>query len=126
LIHGKTEALQRCRDFVLEGRAVVMLQGRGRINPRDPYPFVSDFRHGPAVLCAEIFRDHGIDVPVVPIAMYGTHLPWVVPGKVKIWVGRPLRVSDYWEDDTSESISRFRSAMEERTRGLIYRLVKGV
>ena len=124
LEHGKTEALQRCRDFVLEGRAVVLLQGRGRIDPRGSNPFVSEFRHGPAVICAEVYRDEGLDIPVVPVAMYGTHLPWVVPGKIKIRIGRPLRVSAYVSDDISATIERFRTAMELRTKGYIYSMIK--
>ncbi len=124
LTGGKTQALQRCKDFLLEGRAVVLLQGRGRINPQDPHPYVSEFRSGPAVLCSEIFREHGLIIPVVPVAMFGTHMPWVVPGKIKISIGQPLKVSDYSAEDISLMISRFRSAMEKRTRQLLYRLVK--
>lgn len=125
LMGGKTQALQTCKDFLLEGRAVVLLQGRGRINPRDSHPFVCEFRRGPAVICAKIFRDRGLVVPLVPIAMYGTHMPWVVPGKIKIGIGQPMKVSDYATDDLSLTISRFRAAMEKRTRRLLYRLVKG-
>ncbi|MGB2905644.1 MAG: lysophospholipid acyltransferase family protein [Candidatus Aminicenantaceae bacterium] len=125
LMEGKTKALQTCEDFLLEGRAVVLLQGRGRINPRDSHPFVCEFRRGPAVICAKIFRDRGLVVPLIPIAMYGTHMPWVVPGKIKIGIGQPMKVSDYATDDLSLTISRFRAAMEKRTRRLLYRLVKG-
>ena len=125
LTRGKTQALQKCKDFLLEGRAVVLLQGRGRIDPKDPHPYVSKFRSGPAVICAEIFRDRGLVIPVTPVAMFGTHMPWVVPGRIKIAIGKPMCVTDHMAEDFSRTVSRFRSAMEKSVRVLLYRLIKG-
>ncbi len=125
LMKGGTSALGKCKDFLQEGRAVVLLQGRGRIDPKDSHPFMSEFRRGPAVICNEIYRSSGLVVPVVPVAMFGTHLPWVVPGRIKVGIGRPLRITDYMAEDFARTISRFRSAMERSIRVLLYPLVKG-
>jgi 1-acyl-sn-glycerol-3-phosphate acyltransferase len=125
LTGGKTQAFQKCKDFLLEGRALVLLQGKGRIDPRDSHPYMSKFRSGPAVICAEIYRDRGLVIPVVPIVMYGTHMPWVVPGRIKVGVGKPLHITEHMSDDFGLTVSRFRDAMEKSVRVLLYRLVKG-
>jgi 1-acyl-sn-glycerol-3-phosphate acyltransferase len=125
LLKGGAHALRKCKDFLQEGRAVVLLQGRGRINPRDPHPFMSEFRRGPAIICCDLHRTSGLVVPVVPVAIYGSQLPWIVPGRIKLSFGHPLRITDYETDDFSLTISRFRAAMEKSTRILLYRLAKG-
>ncbi len=125
LLKGRTHALRMCGKFLREGRAVVLLQGRGRINPKDPHPFMSEFRRGPAILCYNLYRNYGLEVPVIPVAMYGTHTLWGVPGEIKVSVGEPLKITEFPADDFSVSISRFRAAMEKRTRVLLFRLIKG-
>lgn len=125
LLKGKTHALRMCEKFLKDGRAVVLLQGRGRINPKDSHPFMSEFKRGPAILCYSLYHNHGLEVPVIPVAMYGTHALWGVPSKIKVGVGKPLKITEFPADDFSVSISRFRAAMEKRTRVLLYRLIKG-
>ncbi len=124
LLKGRSDALSKCAKFLRDGRAVVLLQGRGRVNPRDSYPYASPFRRGPAILCFNMYRSEGLEVPVIPVAMYGTHWPWVTPGTIKVRVGPPLFVSQYLEGDFSRTISRFRDAMEKRVRIMLYELIK--
>ncbi len=125
LLKGRSHALLKCAKFLQDGRAVVLLQGRGRINPRDSHPYMSPFRRGPAILCFNVYRTEGMEVPLVPVAMYGTHLPWVTPGTIKVQVGKPLYISQYLGRDFAHTISRFRDAMEKRVRIMLYELVKG-
>jgi 1-acyl-sn-glycerol-3-phosphate acyltransferase len=124
LEQGKTRALKSCETFLQKGKAIVLLQGRGRIISRDPHPLVSEFRRGPSILCYTMYTKYDMVVPVVPVAMYGTHNPWVVPSKVKVKIGKPLRITDFPIGEFGATISRMRAAMQKRVRILMYDLVK--
>jgi 1-acyl-sn-glycerol-3-phosphate acyltransferase len=124
LEQGKTQALRSCEKFLQDGRAIVLLQGRGRIISKDPHPLVSEFRRGPAILCYTMYTKYGLVVPVVPVAMYGTHNPWVVPSKVKVKIGKPIRITDFPQEEFGATINRLRAAMQKRVRVLMYELVK--
>jgi 1-acyl-sn-glycerol-3-phosphate acyltransferase len=124
LLKGRSHAISKCAEFLKDGRAVVLLQGRGRINPRDSHPYTSPFRRGPAILCFNMYRTEGLEVPLIPVAMYGTHWPWVTPGTIKVQVGKPLYVSHYLGNDFSHTISRFRDAMEKRVRIMLFEMIK--
>jgi 1-acyl-sn-glycerol-3-phosphate acyltransferase len=125
LTKGGTHAIRKCMEFLEAGKAVVLLQGMGRIDPKASHPYMTEFRRGPAVICHKLYRSRGLVVPVVPVAMYGTHLPWIVPGRIRVGIGRPLRITDGPVDDFDRSVARLREAMEKRMRVLLYRLVKG-
>ena len=46
LYGSKRDSIVRCQGYLMKGRAVIALQGRGRVHPRDPNPYVKEFRRG--------------------------------------------------------------------------------
>jgi 1-acyl-sn-glycerol-3-phosphate acyltransferase len=107
-----------------KGRAIIALQGRGRIHPQAPHPYVSSFKPGTAIIAHNLYRDCGLKVPVTPLAMYGTQTLWVVPNQIRINVGKPMYVTDYLGGEAEEIVERFRSALENRVKALFLDLVK--
>jgi len=120
---SKKHAIIKCQEYVENGKAVVLLHGTGRIIKSNPNPYVSSFRRGPSIISYNLFKEKGISVPVTPIAMFGTHLPFLIPMKIKVRVGKPMFIKDYLTDNFDESVIRFRNAMEKRVRMLLYELV---
>ncbi len=121
---SKKEAIIKCQEYVESGKAVVLLHGTGRIIKSNPNPYVSEFRKGPSIISYNLFKEKGISAPVTPIAMFGTHLPFLIPMKIKVSVGKPMFIKDYMNDNFDESVTIFRNAMEKRVRKLLYELVK--
>jgi 1-acyl-sn-glycerol-3-phosphate acyltransferase len=107
-----------------KGRAVIALQGRGRIMSRDPHPYVPEFRKGASIMSYNLYIEKGISVPVTPMAFYGTHKPFVTPSKVKVNVGEPMFISEYLENNFVDTIQKFRSAMEDRVKSLFHEILK--
>jgi 1-acyl-sn-glycerol-3-phosphate acyltransferase len=117
-------AIERCQEYVKDGRAIIALQGIGRMNKKAPNPFISPFRRGPSVISYNLFTENGISVAVTPLAFFGTQYPAIFPGKIKVNVGEPLFISDYITDGFAATVERFRSAMERRVRELFMELVR--
>lgn len=116
-------AFNKCIGYLQKGRVIVLLQGMGRVMPNDPHPFVSSFRSGPALIADILYRKSGIAVPIIPVAFYGTQLPWIIPGKIKVNIGYPLKISDFLGESLENAILRFRLAMEKRVRQLFFELI---
>jgi 1-acyl-sn-glycerol-3-phosphate acyltransferase len=123
LEYGKREAMEFCEDYLRKGRAIIMLQGRGRVHPDAPHPYISGFKRGAAILAYVLCKEHGTVVPVTPLAIFGTHKPWVTPGTIKVSVGAPLDILPYMSDDFDDSVDRFRRALEERVKALFLGLI---
>lgn len=121
---SKREAMKLCEDYLRKGRAVIALQGRGRVHPEAPHPYVNSFKRGPAILANVLYREDGLVVPLTPLAMFGTHRPWVTPGTIKINVGTPMNILPHLSDDFNESVERFRRALEERVKALFLELIR--
>ena len=119
----KRLAIERCQDYVKEGRAVVLLQGRGRIAKNSAHPYMSPFRKGPSIISYNLFKQNNISVPVTPIAILGTHTPFLIPGKIKVNVGKPMIIEDYLASDFNTTVEKFRYAMENQVRRLLHELI---
>lgn len=124
LYAGRAEAVKKCEEYLRKGRAIIALQGRGHFNDADPNPYVARFRHGAAVMAYDLYQESGINVPVTPIAIFGTHIPFGVPAKVYVNVGRPLYISSYWGEEKRETIERFRQVMEKVVNELFLELLR--
>ncbi|MFC2169119.1 lysophospholipid acyltransferase family protein [Acidobacteriota bacterium] len=124
LSNRKSLALKICQDYLRDGKAIVTLQGRGRIGKNIPNPYVSPFRRGPSLLSYKLYKDEDICIPVTPIAIFGTHMPVIVPGKIKVNVGEPMYVTDYLADGSKESMDNFTQAMEKKMNSLILELIR--
>lgn len=124
LLGSRRKAIEACKDYLRRGKAIVLLQGTGRVVSSHPNPYVCPFRKGPAILSHTLYQEEEIAVPVTPVAMFGTHKPWVVPGKIKVKVGGPMLITDYLSDDLKGTALRFKNALERRVQDLLMDLIK--
>jgi hypothetical protein len=56
--------------------------------------------------------------------MFGTHIPFPIPGTVKVNVGEPLYVKDHMKGSASETIEAFRRALEKRVKSLFLDIIR--
>ncbi len=120
----KSLAVEKCQEYVKDGRAIIALQGKGRMNKYSPNPYISPFKRGPSIISYNLFTQNDISVAVTPLAFFGTQHPAIIPGKIKVNVGEPLFISDYIKDGFKATVERFRAAMERRVHDLFMELVK--
>jgi len=118
-IYGsKRESILKCQNYLRQGRAVIALQGRGRVLPKDPNPYVQEFRRGVSIMAYNLYKESGLSVPVTPLSIFGTHIMWGVPATIKVNVGRPLFVEDYWTGEEISTVEAFRAALQRTVTGL--------
>jgi 1-acyl-sn-glycerol-3-phosphate acyltransferase len=110
---NRTDALRKCEAYLRDGRAVIALQGWGRIDDTDPIPYVRAFRKGPAVMAYHLYEENGISVPVTPLSIFGAHILWGVPVPIRVNVGPPMYIKDHLAADSAGTIEKFRSALEK-------------
>jgi 1-acyl-sn-glycerol-3-phosphate acyltransferase len=122
--HGKHEAIRRSKEYLLAGRAIVALQGRGRVVPQDPNPYVRTFSRGTSVIAYEMYDGHGIDVPVTPVALFGTQLPLLIPGKIRVNVGPPMFISHHLAGGLDATAARFKDALESAVKALLMESIR--
>jgi 1-acyl-sn-glycerol-3-phosphate acyltransferase len=120
----KRLAIEKCREYLRKGKAIIALQGKGRIVESDPNPYISPFRRGPSILSYDLFTKENISVAVTPVAIFGTQHPFLVPVKIKVNVGEPMFVSDYLANGSRASVERFRAAMERKVGNLLMELIR--
>jgi 1-acyl-sn-glycerol-3-phosphate acyltransferase len=118
LYGSKRESILKCQDYLRKGRAVIALQGRGRVLPKDPNPYVETFRRGVSIMAYNLYKENGTAVPVTPLSIFGTHIMWGVPATIKVNVGRPLDIRDHWTGDETSTVEKFRSVLERTVSGL--------
>lgn len=123
LYNQKRMAIQKIQEYLKEGRAVVLLQGRGRLAKNSPNPYVSSFRRGPSIISYNLNKE-GISVPVTPVATFGTHMPFLIPGKITVNIGEPIYIGDYMGSGFMETVESFRVAMENRVKNLLLEIIK--
>lgn len=119
LYGSRRESVLRCQDYLRKGRAVIALQGRGRIVPSDPNPYIAGFRRGVSIMAYNLYKESGLAVPVTPMSIFGTHIMWGVPATVKVNVGKPLYIKDHWTGDEVSTVEKFRSTLERTVSGLL-------
>jgi hypothetical protein len=120
----KGETVGRCVDIIRSGRALITLQGRGRLQKKAANPYVDTFRRGASFIAHSLYADHKLNIPVTPLAFYGTQTPVLVPGKVLVNVGRPMFIRDHIGHGITETVENFRSALEARVKALFFELIR--
>lgn len=120
----KSMALEKCQEYLKEGKAIITLQGWGRVMSSDSNPYVMPFRKGASILTYKLYRKEGISVPVTPVAIFGTHIPFLIPGKIKVNIGEPMHITDYMSDSLLATVNSFRKAMEDRVKALFIELLR--
>jgi len=123
LAHQKRLAIQKCQEYVAKGRAIIALQGHGRIMKNDPFPHVHPFRQGVSIISYNLYKEKGIKVPITPVALYGTQRPMFIPGRVHIKIGEPMFVTDYLSKDEKMTFKKFTEAMEKRVIDMVKELM---
>ncbi len=106
-------------DYLRAGRAVVSMQGRGRVHPGDPNPYVRRFGRGLPYIAYLIKQEAGLDVPVVPFSIFGTQRAWGIPGLVRVNIGPPLFIRDYEAGDKDATVERFRAVLQAAVERLL-------
>ena len=124
LTRRKKLAIEKCQEYLRKGRAIIALQGNGKIENNDPNPYVSPFRKGPSILSYNLYTEEDIPVAVTPLAFFGTQTPVFIPGKIKVNIGEPMYITDYMADDFATSVEKFRAAMERKVKDLFMELVR--
>ncbi|MBP1660792.1 MAG: hypothetical protein H6P95_1984 [Candidatus Aminicenantes bacterium] len=118
-IYGsKRESILKCQDYLRKGRAVIALQGRGRVLPKDPNPYVQAFRRGVSIMAYNLYKESGLSVPVTPLSIFGTHIMWGVPATIKVNVGPPLFIREYWTGEEVSTVEAFRASLQRTVTGL--------
>jgi 1-acyl-sn-glycerol-3-phosphate acyltransferase len=120
---GKRLAMEKCQEYLKKGKAIITLQGLGRVMKKNPNPYVGYFKRGASVLSYNLYKEEGISVPVTPIAMLGTQVPFLVPAKIKVKIGEPMYITDYLGGEFVETVDRFREALEKRVKALILDII---
>jgi 1-acyl-sn-glycerol-3-phosphate acyltransferase len=122
--HGKREAIERCQDYLKQGRRIIALQGYGRVVPKDPNPYVKGFGRGVSIISYNMYEQEKIVVPVTPMAIYGTQRLFLVPGKVLVNVGQPMVITEYLVGGFEETVERFKNALEAAVNKLFLDLIR--
>lgn len=115
---SKRASVLMCQDYLRKGRAIIALQGRGRVHPKEPNPYVKEFRRGVSIMAYNLYKESGLSVPVTPLSIFGTHIMWGVPGTIKVNVGPPLFVKDFWTGEEIPTVEAFRAALQRTVTGL--------
>jgi 1-acyl-sn-glycerol-3-phosphate acyltransferase len=106
-------------DYLRAGRAVVSMQGRGRVHPDEPNPFVKSFGRGVPYIAYRLKTEDNMDVPVVPLSIFGSQRMWGIPGKIRVNIGPPLFARDYLGGDSEAAVERFRAALQAAVEKLL-------
>jgi 1-acyl-sn-glycerol-3-phosphate acyltransferase len=124
LTRRKKLAIEKCQEYLKKGRAIIALQGNGKIRKNDPNPYVSPFRKGPSILSYNLYTEENIPVAVTPLAFFGTQSPVFIPGKIMVNIGEPMYIADYMANDFATSVEKFRAAMERKVKDLFMELIR--
>lgn len=106
-------------EYLRAGRAVVSMQGRGRVHPEDPNPYVRAFGRGVPYVAYRLKTEYGLDVPVVTFSIFGSQRMWGIPGKIRMNIGPPMFIKDWLGPDSETSVERFRAALQGNVERLL-------
>jgi 1-acyl-sn-glycerol-3-phosphate acyltransferase len=119
----KRTAIGKCEQNLKKKRSIVLLQGKGMVKENTSNPFVSAFKKGPSIICYNLYKKNGLVVPVTPVAILGTQKPFLTPGKIRVSIGKPMKVLDYIEDEYTRTVETFKRAMEAQVKSLLRELL---
>jgi 1-acyl-sn-glycerol-3-phosphate acyltransferase len=119
LLGSKKGAISICEDYLRRSRAIVSLQGRGRVDPAEKNPYMKPFGRGMALVAYDMHAQDGIDIPVTPLALFGTQLPWMIPGTIRVHFGEPMFIRDHLRTTLEASVEAFKNALERKVGAMI-------
>jgi 1-acyl-sn-glycerol-3-phosphate acyltransferase len=123
LQYGKTNAIEKCQKYLEKDRAIIALHGFGRVMKKDRNPYVRPFKKGSSIMAYNLYKDNGISVPVTPLAMFGTQIPFMIPGKIRVKVGPPMYIIDHLASGFEETVENFKNALEAKVKALFRELL---
>ena len=88
------------------------------------HPYVSAFKRGVPAISFNLFNEAGMNVPVTPMAIFGTHYPFLVPVKIRVNVGEPMYISADIKEGSSDPVDKFRDTLERRVKSLFSELIR--
>ncbi|MCX6567189.1 MAG: hypothetical protein NTW38_12355 [Candidatus Aminicenantes bacterium] len=106
-------------EYLRAGRVLVSMQGRGRVHPDERNPYVKTFGCGVPYIAYRLKTEEGLDVPVVPLSIFGTQRPWGIPGRIQVNIGPPLFIRDHLGGDSDAVVERFRFALQTAVERLL-------
>lgn len=115
---NRRDTIHLIQKYLRLNRAVVALQGRGSLDDRDTNPYRKPFRRGVAYMAYNL-QAEGIAVPVTPMSIFGTHILWSVPAKIRVNVGKPMFIRDHWSGDLGPTVESFRLALQAEVDRLL-------
>jgi 1-acyl-sn-glycerol-3-phosphate acyltransferase len=124
LSNKRRSAIGRCEENLKKGRAIVLLQGRGLVKENTSNPFISTFKGGPSIICYNLYKRDGIIVPVTPVAILGAQKPFLTPGKIRVNIGKPMKILDYIEGEFDQTVGRFKTALEAQVKSLLIEMIR--
>jgi 1-acyl-sn-glycerol-3-phosphate acyltransferase len=113
---GKRETLERIKECLLDGRAVVFLQSNV-LHQSEIHPYLRKFKKGAALIAYEFHRKYGMNIPVTPISIYGTE-GFIRPfRKICVNIGKSMFIKSFLK--AKSPVRSFTFALEERVRDLL-------
>jgi len=122
---SKRAAVESFMAYLREGKALVSMQGRGRVHPEERNPYVKTFGRGVPYVAYRLKVEERRDIPIVPIAIFGTQRPWGIPGRIQVNIGPPLLVEDYLGGTADEVVELFRRALQSAVEKLLLEIIRG-
>ncbi len=55
--------------------------------------------------------------------MFGSHKPFIVPGEIKVKVGKAMYIKDYLSYGFAKTVMDFKLAMERQVKTMLYKLI---
>lgn len=113
---GRSETLEKVKECLLEGRAVVFLQANIKQQSKI-HPYLKKFRKGAAFVAYELYRKYRLNVPVTPISIYGTE-GFIRPfKKIRVNIGKSMFIKSFIK--AKSPVRSFTDALEEKVRDLL-------
>jgi len=113
---GRRETLERIKDCLLEGRAVVFLQSNV-LHQNEIHPNLQKFKKGAAFIAYELHRKHKMNIPVTPISIYGTE-GFIRPfKKIRVNIGKSMFIKSFLK--YKSPVGSFTNALEEKVKDLL-------
>jgi len=119
----KTSVIEMCEENLKKGRAIVLLQGKGLVKENTSNPFISTFKRGPSIISYNLYKKYKIVVPVTPVAILGAQKPFLTPGKIRVNIGKSMKILDYFDGGFTKTVDRFKSALEAQVKSLLLELI---
>jgi 1-acyl-sn-glycerol-3-phosphate acyltransferase len=113
---GRRETLEKIKECLFEGRAVVFLQANVK-RPSEVHPYLKKFQKGAAFMAYELYRKYRMNIPVTPVSIYGTEGLIKPFKKIRVNIGKSMFIESFLR--AKSPVRSFTNALEERVKDLL-------